>query len=157
MMVGSAMMIWVDADACPQAVKDVAIKAALRLKISIVFVANKALALPVSDLIASVVVPMGPDVADAYIIEHASKNDLVISQDIPLAAALVPREVVVIDPRGTLFDQDNIGDRLSVRDLMTSLRDSGAVTGGPAPFGEKEKRQFASTFDRELTRLSRLK
>lgn len=149
------MQIWIDADACPQVVKEIVIRAGLRLTVKMTFVANKPISLPQSELLEAVLVAAGPDVADAYIVEQAQPGDLVVSQDIPLASALVPRDVVVIDPRGVLFHQDNIGERLSVRDLMTSLRDSGSIGGGPAPYGDKEKRQFASTFDRELTRLKR--
>ncbi len=151
------MKIWIDADACPSAVRDIVTKAALRLSLPVAFVANKQLNIPANSLYSFHLVPAGPDLADAYIVEHAKPGDLVISQDIPLAAALVPKGVVVIEPRGTVFTPDNIGERLGVRDLLTELRDSGMIGGGPAPFGDKEKRQFASAFDRELTKLMRSK
>ena len=118
-----------------------------------VFVANKPLALPVSDLVSFVLVGNEPDAADGYIIERAEKGDLVITQDIPLAHPLVHRNIVVISPRGVIFDEDNIGERLSVRDMLQDMRDAGIVTSGPKQFGEKEKREFASSFDRELTKL----
>lgn len=151
------MKIWIDADACPTAVRDIVTKAALRLSLPVAFVANKQLNIPANSLYSFHLVPAGPDQADAFIVEHAQSGDLVVSQDIPLAAELVPRGVVVIDPRGTVFTPDNIGERLGVRDLMTELRDSGMIGGGPAPFGDKEKRQFAAAFDRELTKLVRTK
>lgn len=149
------MKIWIDADACPGAVRDVVIKAAMRLKVETVFVANKQIAVPESAVFRFQLVPAGPDQADQYIVSQAVAGDLVVSQDIPLAAELVPKGAVVIDPRGTVFTPDNIGERLGVRDLMSELRDTGMIGGGPAPFGEKEKRRFASSFDRELTRLVR--
>lgn len=149
------MKIWIDADACPGAVRDVVVKAAMRLSVHTCFVANKQIQVPQSDLFSFQLVPAGPDEADKYIVSHAVAGDLVVSQDIPLAAELVPKGAVVIDPRGTVFTPDNIGERLGVRDLMSELRDTGMIGGGPAPFGEKEKRRFASSFDRELTKLVR--
>lgn len=149
------MKIWIDADACPGAVRDVVLKAAMRLSVPTCFVANKQIQVPQSDLFSFQLVPAGPDEADKYIVSQAVSGDLVVSQDIPLAAELVPKGAVVIDPRGTVFTPDNIGERLGVRDLMSELRDTGMIGGGPAPFGEKEKRRFASAFDRELTRLVR--
>jgi uncharacterized protein YaiI (UPF0178 family) len=147
------MRIWVDADACPGAVRDVVLAASYKRKIETIFVANKQLTLPVSDLVQFILVGNAPDAADAYIIEQAVRGDLVITQDIPLAHPLVRREIVVISPRGVVFDDDNIGERLSIRDMMQDMRDAGMVTGGPKQFGEREKREFASSFDRELTKL----
>ena len=149
------MQIWVDADACPGVVRDIIIRAAVKKKIVAVFVANKKLMLPESECVQLIVVSEGPDVADAHIVSNAVISDLVISQDIPLAYALVTKGITVIDPRGKVHTEDNIGDRLSVRDLMTGLRESGEIRGGPQQFGEKEKQAFASSFDRELTRLLR--
>lgn len=149
------MKIWVDADACPGAVRDIVLAASRKRKIETTFVANKPLPLPLSDLVSFVQVANTPDAADAYIIEQALVGDLVITQDIPLAHPLVKRAVVVISPRGVVFDDDNIGERLSIRDMMQEMRDAGMVTGGPKQFGEKEKREFASSFDRELTKLLR--
>lgn len=150
------MQIWIDADACPGAVRDIVIKAAVRLKISVVFVANKALILPSGSCISVVKVPDGPDKADEYIVENAKAGDLVVSQDIPLAHSLVNAGIVVIDPRGKVHTEDNIADRLSARDLCQELRDMGELKGGPQPFGSKEKMAFASSFDRELNKLIRL-
>lgn len=147
------MKVWVDADACPVAVKDIVIKAAHRLGIQTTFVANKVITLPLSPHLSSVQVPKGADVADQYIVDQASKNDLVITQDILLAALLVPMEVVVIDPRGQQFTADNIGERVSVRALMTDLRDTGEIAGGPKQFSDRDKQRFASAFDRAVTSL----
>ena len=149
------MQIWIDADACPGAVRDIVIKAAVRLKIKIIFVANRALILPASAFVGVVKVADGPDKADEYIIENAVVGDLVVSQDIPLSHSLVTAGIVVIDPRGKVHTEDNIGERLSARDLFQELRDIGELKGGPQPFGSKEKMAFASSFDRELTKLIR--
>lgn len=149
------MLIWIDADACPVVVRDITIKAAIRLKVKIVFVANKKILLPVSDLIEQVVVTEGPDKADEYIIENARPGDLVVSQDIPLSYSLVKAKIVVIDPRGRVHTEDNISERLATRDLLQELRDIGDVKGGPQAFGSKEKQAFAASFDRELSKLVR--
>ena len=149
--------IWVDADAVPGAVKEIILAAALKRKVNTIFVANKPIALPASPLISFVLVQKTPDAADYYINEQADKDDFTITQDIPLAHLLVKRGLTVINPRGERFTEDNIGERLSIRDLMEHLRDGGTMTGGPAKFCDKEKRAFASSFDRELTRLLRRK
>jgi uncharacterized protein YaiI (UPF0178 family) len=145
--------IWVDADAVPGQVKEVVLAAALKRRIETIFVANKPIALPQSPLLSFVMVKKTPDAADYYINEQAADSDFTITQDIPLAHLLVKRGLTVINPRGEKFSEENIGERLSIRNLMEQLRDQGEMTGGPAPFGEREKRAFAATFDRELTRL----
>jgi uncharacterized protein YaiI (UPF0178 family) len=147
------VVIWVDADACPGPVKDIVVAAAKRLGLRTVFVANKQILLPPHECLSCVLVQAGADAADQHIAEQASVGDLVITADIPLAHILVTKGVTVIDHRGGKFTPENVGDRLSTRDLMQHLRDSGEVTGGPKAFGDKEKRAFASTLDRELTRL----
>lgn len=150
------MIIWVDADAAPRAVKDMVAKASLRLEIETRFVANQRLQTPANNsFVIAVRVEGGPDVADNHIAEHAQPGDLAVTADIPLAARLVEKGVVAIDPRGTEYNRDNIGERLSVRDFMDQLRFTGVETGGPSVYGEREKREFASTFDRLLTKLSR--
>ncbi len=147
------MKIWVDADACPVAVKDIISRAAHRKTIETIFVANKILPLMESPYISFVQVDATPDAADQYIGENAVEGDLVVTQDIPLAHILVPMNVVVLSPRGLVFTPDNIGERIAVRNLMQDLRDTGETTGGPKPFGDKERREFASAFDRALTKL----
>lgn len=151
------MKIWIDADACPGAVKDVVIRAAERVKVPAVFVANKALTLPRSELLSTVQVGAGLDVADAYISANARRGDLAVTQDIPLAAALVKAGVTVMDVRGEPFTEENIDERLSVRNFMQELREGGVATSGPAAFSPADKQRFASTFDRELMRLVRTK
>jgi uncharacterized protein len=147
------MKIWVDADACPGVVKDIIVTAAVRRTVVAVFVANKPLLLADSPFLSSMQVNKAPDAADLYIKEHAQKFDLVITQDILLAHILVPAGVVVIDPRGKKYTEDNIAEAVSTRNLMQELRDAGELTGGPKQFGDREKRAFAASFDKELTRL----
>jgi len=147
------MKIWVDADACPGLVKDIIVNAAIRRAIETVFVANKLISLPSSDYLSFMQVDKGPDAADLYIKDNAKKLDLVVSQDILLAHMLVSGGVVVIDPRGKKYTEDNIGQVVATRNLMQGLRDSGEITGGQKQFGDKEKRAFAAVFDQELTKL----
>lgn len=147
------MKIWVDADACPGPVRDIIVRAAQRLQVPTVFVANKRLNLPRSEFVSSVQVGAGLDVADGHIAAGAQAGDLAITQDIPLAALLVPKGVVAIDPRGELFSEENIAERLSVRNFMQELRESGVMTGGPGGFSAQDRQQFAAALDRELTRL----
>jgi uncharacterized protein len=149
------VIIWIDADACPGPVRDIVLRASHRLKIQTIFVANKPLYLPDSSIITAVQVGQGPDVVDAYIVDHAAPGDLVVTQDIPLAALLVPNNISVLSPRGDLFTPENMAENLSRRNLMQDLRDQGELTGGPRPFDEKIKRQFANHFDAELQRLLR--
>jgi len=150
------LKIWVDADAIPTPAKDIVISAAVKRHVPVEFVANKALPLPISELISFTLVKLGPDEADQYIAEHAKNGDLVITQDIPLAHTLVGLGISTINSRGGQYTEDNVGERLSMRDLKETLRDQGQMTGGPSPFGAKEKKAFASTFDRELTKLINL-
>jgi uncharacterized protein YaiI (UPF0178 family) len=145
------MELWIDADACPKAVKDIVFKASLKRNFPVRLVANKAMHVPRAEHISMIQVPGGPDVADDYIATHAKGEDIAITADIPLAARLVELGAVVLNPRGEEYDAENIGERLSVRDFMADLRDTGVMTGGPAVFGEKDKRNFANALDRALT------
>lgn len=150
------MRIWVDADAAPKDVKDIVARAALRLEVPAFLVANQRLQTPANNpYVTALRVEGGPDVADDHIAREAVPGDLAITADIPLAARLVEKGVEALDPRGTLYTSENIGERLSVRDFMDQLRSTGVETGGPAAWGEKEKRAFAAAFDRVLTRLRR--
>lgn len=147
------MKIWVDADACPGEIKEIIIKAAHKRGIETIFVSNKTISIPQSPFISTVKVDHGSDVADEYISQNAQENDLVITQDIPLAATLVPMGVVVISLHGVLFTPANIGERLSVRNFMHELRDTGVQTSGPKPYSNKDKQKFANTFDQQLVKL----
>ena len=149
------MKILVDADACPAAVKEIVVRAAERLAVSAIFVANKTIRLPPSRHVSTVRVAMGLDVADGYIARSAADNDLAITADIPLAAALVARGAVVLDPRGIVYTAENVGEALALRNFHHELREGGVVTGGPSGFGPKQARQFAAAFDRELSKAMR--
>ena len=155
-MSGPGFRIWIDADAAPRDVKEIVFRAAKRLGIEAVMVANQPLARPPRNpLVSSVHVSAGADEADRYIADNAEPGDLAITADIPLAAILVEKEVVVLDPRGERYDAENVRQRLSVRDFMDELRGAGVTTGGPAPYGARDKRLFAAALDRTLTALSR--
>jgi len=147
------MKIWIDADACPRAIKDIVIRAAERLKISTCFVANSSQQLPRSVFLQFVQVPKGFDVADSYVLAHCEAGDVVVTQDIPLAAELVAKSVHALNPRGEHYTESNIRERLNVRDFMDSMRGAGVVTGGPPPFNEQDVRAFSNSFDRLLTKL----
>jgi uncharacterized protein YaiI (UPF0178 family) len=147
------MKIWIDADACPRVIKDIVFRASERLEVPVLLVANKDLSKQRSRLVTSVVVAEGFDVADDYIAEHAQVVDLVITADIPLAARIVAKGGVALDPRGELYTEENVGERLSMRDLMQQLRADGLVQGGPGQLGLTDRNRFASALDRMLTRM----
>jgi uncharacterized protein YaiI (UPF0178 family) len=137
-------------------VKELVFRAAKRLAIDAVLVANHRLQPPPGNpRVSAVWVDGGPDVADQYIADHAAAGDLVVTQDVPLAALLVPREVAVLDPRGDEHTAESIGERLSLRDFMERARMAGMVTGGPPPYDARAKQAFAAALDRVLTRLRR--
>ncbi|MDP3773546.1 MAG: YaiI/YqxD family protein [Gemmatimonadales bacterium] len=153
---GAALRIWIDADAAPRNVKELVFRAANRLQVPTVLVANQRLNPPPGNpLVTAVRVEGGPDVADRYIAENAEAGDLVVTQDIPLAALLVPMQVAVLDPRGDEHTLETIGERLSMRDFSDQLRMGGTVTGGPPPFDTRARQAFAAALDRVLTRLLR--
>jgi uncharacterized protein YaiI (UPF0178 family) len=148
--------LWIDADAAPREVKEICYRASERLKLTTILVANSRLQLPTGYAhLEAVRVEGGPDVADAYIAEHAEAGDVAVTQDIPLAALLVPKGLAVIDPRGEEYTEESIGERLSVRNFMEGLRSTGVQTGGHAAYGEKEKQRFANALDRALVRAMR--
>ncbi len=149
------MKIWIDADACPRIIKEIVFRASERLQVPVCLVANQNLAKAHSLLVTSVQVAAGLDAADDYIVQHAAPEDLVITADIPLAARLVAQGGVALDPRGEIYTEENVGERLSTRDLMQELRGAGLVQGGPAQFGLVDRQRFASALDRLLTRMVR--
>lgn len=150
------MKLWIDADAAPRDVKEIVFRAAKRLEMETVLVANQRMQTPPGiPHVSAVRVEGGPDVADRYIADNAAPGDVAVTADIPLAAALVEKRVLVIDPRGEEYTPDNVAERLSVRDFMDGLRGSGVETGGARPYGQKEKQAFANALDRVLTRALR--
>lgn len=149
------MQIWVDADACPKPIKEILFRAAERKGIMVTLVANQFLSTPPSKLIKSVQVESGFDVADNYIVSKMQAGDLVITQDIPLAAEVIDKQGLAIHPRGELYSPENIRQRLSMRDFMETLRSAGVETGGPAAFSQSDKQQFANQLDRILAKNSK--
>lgn len=150
------MRLWIDADATPVAVKEVCFRASDRLALQTILVANQRVPLPPGFAhLTTVRVDGSSDAADRYIAEHAVAGDVAVTADIPLAALLVPKGVVVIDPRGEVYTEESIGERLSVRNFMDGLRGAGVETGGHAAYGAREKQAFANALDRALTRMRR--
>ncbi|VAW82423.1 Protein YaiI [hydrothermal vent metagenome] len=148
----SLKQIWVDADACPKVIKDILFRAADRVSVSVTLVANQPLQIPKSRYIRSVQVAAGFDVADNYIVQHAEAGDLVITADIPLAAEVVAMDCLALNPRGALYTEENIRQRLNMRDFMDTLRSSGVNTGGPASLSQADRQTFANQLDRLLAR-----
>jgi len=144
--------IWIDADACPKPIKELLYRVAERKKILLTLVANKVLGHPASLWIRSIKVSAGADVADQEIIRLLEPGDLVVTADIPLAAETISQGGHALDPRGDFFSEENIRERLSVRNFMDDLRSNGVETGGPPAYGAKDKQKFANELDRFLAR-----
>jgi uncharacterized protein YaiI (UPF0178 family) len=147
------MQIWIDADACPRVIKDILFRAAERVQVTVMLVANQWLKAPPSRYIRKVQVPSGFDEADKYIAEQVEAGDLVITADIPLASAVIEKGGFALNPRGELYTRDNIQQRLTMRNFMDELRGSGVDTGGPASFNHSDRQAFANELDRFLTRV----
>jgi uncharacterized protein YaiI (UPF0178 family) len=148
----TAMKIWVDADACPKVIKEILYRAAERVQLPLILVANQALAVPRSPFISSRSVAQGLDAADQAIVDWAEPGDIAVTADIPLAARLVDKDVLAINPRGELYSRENVRQQLSMRDFMDELRGSGVQTGGPAAFHARDRQAFANQLDRLLAR-----
>lgn len=146
------MPIWVDADACPKPIKDILFRAAERLKLPLTLVANRLLRVPSSPYIRALQVPKGFDVADAHIVERVGGGDLVITGDVPLAAALIAKGAFALSPRGEFYSSENIRERLSMRDFMEGLRGAGANISGPDALSQADRQAFANQLDRFLAR-----
>jgi len=146
------MQIWVDADACPNVIKDVLFSTALRREVALILVANVPLAVPPSPLIRTVRVSSGFNEADKEITRLVGPGDLVITADIPLADAIVDKGAVGLNPRGELYTEENVKGLLRMRNLMEELRSGGMISGGQAPIGPKDKQAFTNQLDRFLTR-----
>ena len=147
-MVGHQIKIWVDADACPKPVKDILFRLAERKKIMVTFVANQRLRLVKSPFIHLIQVGYGADIADDEIVNKCDDGDLIITADIPLAARIVAKGAQALDPRGKIYDKNNIGQLLDMRSFMDELRERGIETGGPPSFGQKDRFKFANVLDR---------
>lgn len=144
------MKIWVDADSCPRVIKEILSRAAVKREVQLILVANLPLQVPPSRFIRTMRVEPGFNVADSHIVELITAGDLVITADIPLAAAVVEKDGYALNPRGEFYTRDNIMERLSMRDFMAELRNGGIETGGPPSFGKKDRQAFANQLDRFL-------
>ena len=149
------MFIWVDADACPNVIKEVLYRAADRTATTITFVANQFLRVPPSPYLRTLQVPAGFDVADNEIVRRCQPGDLVITADIPLAAAVIEKGAAALNPRGERYSPATIRERLTMRDFMDTLRSSGVQTGGPAAMSPRDRQQFANELDSWLTQQKR--
>jgi uncharacterized protein YaiI (UPF0178 family) len=147
------MQIWVDADACPGAIKELLFRAAERRKIKVTLVANGSMRIPRSDFIDTILVPSGMNIADRRIVELVTPGDLVITADIPLAADVVAKGGQALDPRGELYTDSNVGERLAVRNMFDGLRGEGHVLGGPSNFTPRDRQAFANQLDRWLAKV----
>jgi Uncharacterized protein conserved in bacteria len=149
------MKIWIDADACPGAIKEIVIRAADRVQVEAVFVANQLVRVPASKYLRFMQVDRGFDAADRRIVELLEPQDLVITADIPLAAATIEKHAHALSPRGERFTPDNVRERLSIRNFMQDLREGGVRTGGPAALDARDKQAFANQLDAILAKRQR--
>ena len=148
----ASIHIWVDADACPRVIKEILFRAAARKKVCLTLVANQSMRTPISPYINSIIVGAGFDVADDKIVALLTPGDLVITADIPLAAAVIEKAGHALNPRGEFYTRDNIQERLAVRNMLDELRGCGVETGGPAVFGLGDRQTFANQLDRFLAK-----
>ncbi len=146
------MQIWVDADGCPKVIRDILFRAAERVPVTLTLVANQPVATPPSRHIRSIRVGAGFDVADNEIVRRLEPGDLVVTADIPLAAEVIAKGGQALNPRGELYTESNIRERLTMRDFMDTLRGSGIATGGPPALGPRDRQAFANALDRWLAR-----
>ena len=149
------MQIWVDADACPKVIKETLFRAAERMQVATILVANQYLQTPNSSFIKSVRVDHGFDVADNYIVQNLEKGDLVITADIPLAAEVIESGAMALNPRGELYSENNIRQRLAMRNFMEEMRSAGQISGGPPTLSQTERREFANQLDRILAKIEK--
>jgi len=146
------MHIWVDADACPGVIKDILFRVAERRQLEVTLVANQLIRVPGSRFIRALQVPAGPDVADAEIVSRVNAGDIVVTGDIPLAAQVLDKGGLPLNPRGEWYTKDTIAQQLTMRAFMEELRSSGVDTGGPAAFSQADRQRFANALDRPLAR-----
>lgn len=152
------MRIWIDADACPNVIKEIIFKASVRTQIAVVVVANSPIKIPINGLVSTIQVSRGFDMADEKITESLAAGDLVITADIPLANDVIERGALALNPRGELYTKENISERLATRDLFEELRSSGMIMGdGPKPLGPKDRQEFANKLDTLLSSIMRNK
>jgi len=150
------MTLWIDADACPRILREVIFRAADRHRLPTIFVANQPVGITPSTLIRSLQVSGGADMADQEIVARMKAGDLVMTQDIPLAALVIEKGGTALHPRGEVYTTENVRARLHLRDFMDSLRGAGVQTGGPPPLNERDKKQFADGLEKTIVRLKRI-
>ena len=148
-------VIWVDADACPNVIKEILFRAANRAKVPVTLVANQYIQIPRSPFIKSLRVEQGFDVADVRIVELCKPGDLVVTADIPLADGVVKKGGIALNPRGELYTEETIAQRLAMRNLMEELRSTGEISGGPASFNQTDRQRFANQLDRFIQQRNR--
>jgi uncharacterized protein YaiI (UPF0178 family) len=144
------MQIWVDADACPNPIKEILFRAAARVKVGLTLVANRPIRIPPSPYIKAIRVGSGFDMADNWIAQQVAYGDLVITADVPLAAAVIERQGFALNPRGEFYSLENISERLTMRNFMEELRSTGVDIGGPPAFSQADRQAFANQLDRFL-------
>lgn len=144
------MQIWVDADACPNVIKDILFRAAERTGMMVTLVANQIIRTPPSKFLRTLRVEAGFDVADNEIVKRTEPGDLVITADIPLAAEVIEKGGVALNPRGERYTTETIKERLNMRDFMDTMRASGVQTGGPPALNQRDRQQFANELDKWL-------
>jgi uncharacterized protein YaiI (UPF0178 family) len=149
--VSDPAQVWVDADACPGVIRDILFRAAERAQVQVTLVANQWLRTPPSRFIRALQVPDGFDVADSAIVDRVQPGDLVVTQDILLAARVLEKGAIALNPRGECYTRDNMAEHLSMRNFMEELRGAGVQTGGPAAFHARDRQAFASQLDRWLS------
>ena len=147
------MKIYIDADACPQVIKNIVYRAAARTKVELILVANAYFQYPKANNIKFVQVGKGFDVADSYIVQQVQLNDIVITADVPLAALVIDKGACALNPRGEFYDKESIKQKLAIRNLMTELRESGQISSRTAPFDQRAQQAFANALDKYLTKM----
>ena len=147
--------LWVDADALPKILREIILRASDRYQLDITFVANQPIGIRTSARIQFLQVLAGADQADQEIVDRMQSNDIVITQDIPLAALVIEKGGIALHPRGEVFTVSNIKARLHLRDFMDTLRGAGVQTGGPPPISERDKREFSSSLDQTILKQKR--
>lgn len=147
--------LWVDADALPKILREVILRASDRYQLEVTFVANQNVGITSSVRINSIQVMSGADQADKEIVDRMKQHDIVMTQDIPLAAQVIEKGGIAIHPRGEIWTESNIKARLHLRDFMDTLRGAGVNTGGPAPISERDKREFSSALDQTIMKQKR--
>ncbi len=149
------MTIWVDADACPKVIREILFRAAERTGVALTLVANQPLRTPPLAHVRSLQVASGFDVADNEIVRRVQAGDLVITADIPLAAEVIDKGALALNPRGELYTANNVRARLNMRDFMETMRSSGVVHDGPPALSNADRKAFADQLDRWLARQPR--